>query len=129
MRSSIAKTVGNALDSLDVSKTFSGALPWVNTQDSFVDVYAYSSPVFVGTFPVINGKVQMSGVDFSALQAGGHHLVFQGQTSGAISLMAIVVAKSLAVTGVDSAVPFGAASILLLLGLGLRILATRRRRA
>ena len=55
-------------------------------------MYAYSSPVFFGTFPVINGQVQMSGINLSALQAGGHHLVFQGQTSRAISAMAITVA-------------------------------------
>jgi len=87
-----SQTVSNPLTNLDVSKPFSGALPWANTQDSFVDVYAYSSPVFVGTFPVINGQVQMSGMNLSALQAGGHHLVFQGQTSRAISAMAITVA-------------------------------------
>jgi len=41
---------------------------------------------------VINGQLQMSGINLSALQAGGHHLVFQGQTSRAISAMAITVA-------------------------------------
>ena len=91
------QTVGNPLDNLDVSKPFSGALPWANTADSFVDVYAYSSPVPVGTFPVIKGKVQMSRINLSALQGGGHHLVFQGQTSRAISVMAINVAIHLPV--------------------------------
>ena len=126
-------TTDNPLDSLDASKTFSGTLPWVNTQDSFVDVYAYSSPVFLGTFPVVNGKVQITGVDLSALQAGGHHLVFVGQTSGTVSVMAVTVAAAgsvslLSSTGVDPAVPIGAAGILLLLGLGLLIVAARRRR-
>ena len=124
-----AETVGNALDSLDASKTFSGTLPWPDRADSFVDVYAYSSPVFLGTFPVVNGKVQITGVDLSALAAGGHHLVFVGQTSGTVSVMAIVVAKGLAVTGVDPAVPIGAAGILLLLGLGLLIVVADRRLA
>ena len=91
------QTVGNPLDNLDVSKPFSGALPWANTADSFVDVYAYSSPVPVGTFPVIKGKVQLTDVDLSTLQGGGHHLVFQGQTSRAISVMAINVAIHLPV--------------------------------
>jgi len=135
-------TTGNALDSLDVSKTFSGTLPWSDGADSFVDVYAYSSPVFLGTFPVVNGKVQITGVDLSALQAGGHHLVFVGQTSETVSVMAVTVvapevaavvpassSSVLAVTGVDPAVPIGAASSLLLLGLGLLIVAARRRRA
>ena len=122
-------TTDNPLDSLDASKTFSGTLPWSDGADSFVDVYAYSSPVFLGTFPVVNGKVQITGIDLSALQAGGHHLVFVGQTSGAVSVMAIVVAKGLAVTGVDPAVPIGAAGILLLLGLGLLIVVADRRLA
>ena len=86
------QTVGNPLDNLDVSKPFSGALPWANTADSFVDVYAYSLPVPVGTFSVIKGKVQLTNVDLPALQEGEHHLVFQGQTSGAILVMAINVA-------------------------------------
>ena len=123
-------TTDNPLDSLDVSKTFSGTLPWSDGADSFVDVYAYSSPVFLGTFPVVNGKVQITGIDLSALQAGGHHLVFVGQTSETVSVMAIVVEKGgLAVTGVDPAVPIGAAGILLLLGLGLLIVVARRRLA
>ncbi|WP_158253229.1 Ig-like domain repeat protein [Cryobacterium sp. N19] len=135
-------TTNNALDSLDVSKLFSGTLPWSDGADSFVDVYAYSSPVFLGTFPVVNGVVQITGVDLSALEAGGHNLVFVGQTSGTVSVMAVTVAapvaapviparssSGLAVTGVDPAVSIGAAGILLLLGLGSLIPVARRRRA
>ena len=134
-------TTDNPLDSLDVSKTFSGTLPWSDTADSFVDVYAYSSPVFLGTFPVVKGKVQITGVDLSALQAGGHYLVFVGQTSGTVSVMAVTVvapevapvvaaddsSSVLPSTGLDSNVPIGAAGILLLLGLGLLIAGRRRR--
>ena len=108
-------TTDNALDSLDASKTFSGTLPRSDGVDSFVDVYAYSSPVFLGTFPVVNGKVQITGVDLSALAAGGHHLVFVGQTSGTVSVMAVTVVAP------------EAAGILLLLGLGLLIVVARRR--
>jgi len=136
-------TEGNALDSLDVSKPFSGTLPWSDTSDSFVDVYAYSTPVFLGTFPVINGTVQITGVNLSELAAGGHQLVFIGQTSDTVSVMAITVAAveaaavvpasssdRLPVTGSAPAVlPIGAASILLLLGSGLLIAGARRRRA
>ena len=85
-------------------------------------------------------------VDLSALAAGGHHLVFVGQTSGTVSVMAVtvvapvvaseaaaVVAASsssvLSSTGVDPAVPIGAAGILLLLGLGLLIVVADRRLA
>lgn len=122
-------TIDNPLDSLDVSKAFSGTLPWSDGTDSFVDVYAYSSPTFLGTFPVINGKVQLSGLDLSALRSGGHHLVFQGQTSGAVQVMAVTVAETLAATGLNLALPLGLTSILILLGLALRLLTTRTRRA
>ena len=136
-------TTDNPLDSLDVSKTFSGTLPWSDGVDSFVDVYAYSHhPAFLGTFPVVGGLVQITGVDLSALEEGGHHLVFVGQTSGTVSVMAVTVklppdaaaavpagsVSLLSSTGADPAVPIGAAGILLLLGLGLLIVAARRRR-
>ena len=134
------QTAGNPLTNLDASKTFSGTLPWSDGVDSFVDVYAYSLPAFLGTFPVVDGLVQITGVDLSALAAGGHHLVFVGQTSETVSVMAVTVvapeaaavvlvgsSSGLASTGVDPAAPLGAAGILLLLGLGLLIVAARRR--
>ena len=89
---------------------------------------------------MVNGKVQITGVDLPALAAGGLRLVFVGQTSGTVSVMAVTVvapeaaavvpasvSSVLSSTGVDPAIPIGAAGILLLLGLGLLIVVDRRR--
>jgi hypothetical protein len=127
-----SESVGNPLTSLDPTKPFSGALPWADASDSFVDVYAYSSPVFIGTFRVVGGKVLMSGLDLSALRLGGHHLVFQGQTSGTISAMAITVAvELLAATGPTAATTglLAAGGALLLLAGLFAVIGSRRRTA
>lgn len=81
------------LTSLQSDAPLTGTLPWSSDADSYVDVYAYSSPVYIGTFSVVDGKVQLD-ADLSALEAGGHHLVFVGQTSNAVKVMAITVAPA-----------------------------------
>lgn len=111
-----------------VSGDQSGTLYW-GGGDSFVDVYLYSSPVLVGTFPVVGGAVDFS-LSASLLAAAGpgaHTLVFQGQTSGALQSVAITVV-ALAATGVDATMPLIAGGSLLLLG-GALVLVRRRVRA
>jgi hypothetical protein len=120
---------GSGLTSIDPSAPFDAALPWSDTSDTFVDVYAYSSPLLVGTFPVIAGVVDLTGVDLSALQPGSHHLVFVGQSSGAVSIVAIGIAAAaptLALTGTDAVGPTIGALSVLLLGLTMVILARTR---
>jgi hypothetical protein len=120
---------GAGLTAVDATKPLDASLPWVDASDSFVDVYAYSSPTFLGTFPVQGGAVVMNGADLGALQAGGHHLVFLGQTSGTVSIVAFTVAAAgaggaatgdptLAVTGVDGVGPAIGGIFVLLVGLG-----------
>ncbi|WP_185740423.1 beta strand repeat-containing protein [Homoserinimonas aerilata] len=87
-------------------KAFTASVPWSDASgDQWVDVWAYSSPVFIGTFPVIDGVLQITGADLSALGAGDHHLVMVGQTSGTDQVAAISVA-----TPTESAVPPAAAA-------------------
>jgi hypothetical protein len=118
---------GTGLDALDPSKPISGELPWTGQGDSYVDVYGYSSPIYLGTFPVVNGKVVLTGLDISALEAGGHHLVFLGQTSGALSVVAIAV-DTLASTGANPMPYLVIGGVLLLLGIiALGIVTVRRR--
>lgn len=114
--------------------------------DSFVDVYAYSAPILVGTFPVVNGQVQiaLSGALLTALDPGSHTLVISGQSSGIVQAAAFSIAAvtssttdpgdtsvgapvaSLAATGAPTIVPLGSAALLLLLGAALFV--PRRRR-
>ncbi|MET0974633.1 MAG: hypothetical protein ABWX82_03065 [Leifsonia sp.] len=95
--------------------------------DSFVDVYVYSKPILVGSFPVVNGVVQVSlsaGI-LSQLAAGAHTLVVVGQSSGAVQSVSLSIAPTLASTGFDAAIPAGGAALLLLVGAAL-ILVRRR---
>jgi uncharacterized repeat protein (TIGR02543 family) len=94
--------------------------------DKFVDVYAYSTPLFVGTFPVVDGKVQivLSPAMLSALADGTHTLVVTGQTSGAVQAVSFRIVDTLAATGFDRA-PLGSAGLLLLLA-GAALLLRRR---
>jgi hypothetical protein len=92
------------LSSIDANLPLSGVFVWAGQADAFVDVYAYSTAVFVGSFPVINGNVVLTNVDLSHLLPGDHHLVFQGQTSGALAVIGVTVAEApgeLARTGSD----------------------------
>ena len=124
---------GADLSDIDVSQPLSGELPWPNDEDDWVDVYAYSTPIFLGTFPVVNGKVQLTGVDLSALEAGKHRLVFIGQTSGATSVAAFAITEAaeegsrLAASGATDALPIGiAAALSLIAGLALALRHRRR---
>jgi LPXTG-motif cell wall-anchored protein len=96
--------------------------------DDFVDVYLYSSPISVGTFPVVNGvaQVTLSASVLSELAAGSHTLVVVGQFSGIVASVNLSVAAALAATGFDVVAPAGAALLLLLLG-GALVLVRRRR--
>lgn len=122
---------GQALGALDASKPLTGELPW-SSPDSFVDVYVYSTPVFVGTFPVVNGKVILSGAALPSLAAGTHHLAFVGQSSGALQVLQVQVvpaAAGLANTGSTVTAPLVLSGLLLLVGAGIVLIARRRRTA
>lgn len=113
---------------LNPTQPYTATVDWFSG-DSFVDVYAYSTPTLVGTFPVIDGKVQivLSPAMLSSLAAGTHTLVITGQSSGAVQAVAFSISKTLAATGVNPMLPLGSAALLLLLGAALVIV--RRRRA
>lgn len=109
---------------IDPGKSHTANLGWTGA-DSFVDVYAYSSPVFVGTFPVVNGVAQitLSPAVLGQLAAGTHTLVVIGQSSGAVQ--SLTLALGLAATGFDATAPVTVASLLMLVGATL--MTTRRR--
>jgi hypothetical protein len=121
---------GDGLNSIDPEKSFDATLPWTGEGDSFVDVYAYSTPVHLGTFPVRDGVVILDGVDLSVLQDGSHHLVFIGQSSGFVSVVAVTLAAApaLAATGIDAGMPLLVGTVLFMLGAG-ALLYSRRRSA
>jgi hypothetical protein len=122
------ESVGLPSGSLSSAKGHQAEVTWWSP-DSFVDVYLYSTPVFVGTFPVVGGVVEidLSADVLSQLGAGGHTLVVLGQSSGAVSSVKISVAATLAATGVDPILAFSASGALLLLGAGALIAARRIR--
>lgn len=79
---------------------FVASMPWAGSNDDqWVDVWAYSTPTYIGTFPVINGVLKITGADLSALAAGDHHLVLVGQTSGASEVMGFAIAEPASVPG------------------------------
>lgn len=99
-------------------------LQW-SSPDSFVDVYVFSTPTFVGTFPVVNGVAQiwLSAAVLAQLASGGHTMVVTGQSSGAV--MSVAMSIGLPVTGVDVTLPLTMGSLLVLLGASL-VVARRR---
>lgn len=110
---------------LDPGAAHTANLPWY-APDSFVDVYIFSTPTLVGTFPVVNGVAQiiLSKAVLAQLSTGNHTLVVTGQTSGYVQSLAI--ALGLAATGTDNpVVPVTVASLLLLIGAAL-VIARRR---
>jgi hypothetical protein len=121
------ESAGLAAGSLNPGQAHTATVDWLSA-DSFVDVYAYSTPVLVGTFPVVNGQVQivLSSAMLSALAAGSHTLVIAGQSSGSVQAVAFSITKTLAATGVETIVPLGSAALLLMLGAAL-VIASRRR--
>ncbi|WP_104083470.1 hypothetical protein [Cryobacterium sp. Y11] len=122
-----AASAGLPATGLDVTKPYTATVDWAGA-DGFVDVYAYSTPTLVGTFPVVNGKVQvvLSPAMLSSLAAGTHTLVISGQSSGAVQAVAFSLSKTLAATGVETIVPLGSAALLLLLGAALVVVRHRR---
>jgi hypothetical protein len=123
-----ADIVGLPLAGLNPGKDYTANVAWYSG-DSFVDVYAYSTATYIGTFPVVNGAVQvnLTSAQLTALGAGAHTLVAVGQSSGGVNSASFTVTAVLASTGFDPMVPMGAAAALLVLGGGLMVL--RRRMA
>lgn len=74
---------------LDLSD-FTAWLSW--TGDETVALYGYSTPTYLGTFPVVDGRAQISGVDLTALGEGAHHLLIVGEQSGAFQVAELEVA-------------------------------------
>jgi LPXTG-motif cell wall-anchored protein len=111
-------STGLPAGALDTSKAHTANVAWFSP-DSFVDVYVFSSPVFVGTFPVVNGVAQitLSTAVLGKLAAGNHTLVVTGQSSGAVQSVALAI--GLPATGSDPTVPVTVASLLMMLGAGL----------
>jgi LPXTG-motif cell wall-anchored protein len=117
-------STGLPAGALDASKSHIANVTW-SSPDSFVDVYAFSSPVFVGTFPVVNGVAQitLSTAVLGKLAAGNHTLVITGQSSGAVASVALAI--GLPATGSDPTVPVTVASVLMLIGAGLMFVRRR----
>ena len=108
------------LSGVDPEKPFEGSFAWGDPSDAFVDVYSYSTAEFLGSFPIVGGAVQLSGVDISHLAPGDHHLLFVGQTSGSLAAIQFAVLRTLAVSGVETVgVALLVAAPLLAIGLGL----------
>jgi LPXTG-motif cell wall-anchored protein len=135
------QAVGLGVGALDPAEQHTAKLEWW-AQDSFVDVYLYGpTPIFVGTFPVLDWAVRID-LDpelLSQLEAGGHTLVVLGQSSDAVSSVSLSLDEAhkstdsdgepaLAATGADPTLALAASAFLLLAGAG-AILATRRRRS
>jgi len=120
---------GGSLDAVDPKKPFTGELAWDGDGDENVEVWGYSKPVYLGTFPVVNGVVQITGLDLKALEAGGHRLVFVGESSGRVRVLAITVA-GLAVTGPADSMPLLlAGGALVVVGVAVVVGMRLRRRA
>ncbi|WP_187977211.1 right-handed parallel beta-helix repeat-containing protein [Mycetocola sp. JXN-3] len=134
---SVQAAPGVDLTKLNPAAPFTATLPW-SANDAFVDVYAYSTPTLLGSFPVVDGAVVVAGADLSKLPAGEHHIVFQGQTSKSVAVIAVAVTAAhpvaagtpaaLASTGADGVLGLGVAGgILLLIGAAALGLVRRRR--
>ncbi len=68
------------IGSMDMSN-FTAWTPWP-ANDTAVEVWSYSWPVYVGTFPVSGSRVGLIGLDLASLGPGTHHLVIRGVESG-----------------------------------------------
>ncbi len=113
---------------LDPTKGYTATI-LVGAGDSYVDVFAYSAPVRIGTFAVVGGQVQvpLTASTLAALGAGTHTLVTLGQSSGKVNSVQFSIASTLAATGVSTdAVPFALAGVALVLG-GVLLVVRRRK--
>lgn len=113
---------------LSAEKTYTATVNWSAQSDSHVDVYAYSTTTFLGTFPVVNGQVQitLTPAMLAALGGGAHTLVLIGQSTGSVQAVGFVVA-ALPFTGAgDPTVPAIVGGMLLMLGAALVIVRRRR---
>lgn len=109
------------------STTPATATVWVGAGNSFVDVYAYSTPTVLGTFPVVAGAVEvpLTAETLAALGGGAHTLVLIGQTNGFVAAVSFEVA-ALAATGSDvGLLPIAAGAGALLLGAALVLIRRR----
>lgn len=123
-----ASEVGLPAGELNPGTAQTATVPW-EAGDSFVDVYMYSTPVLVGSFPVVDGSVQitLSPALLQQLEAGAHTLVITGQSSGEVKAVSLTLAATLAATGADVVGPITAAALLFMLGAALVVV--RRRQA
>lgn len=123
-------STGLPAGALNPTASYTANLTWA-AGDSFVDVYAYSAPVFVGSFAVVDGvaQINLSAKVLGQLAAGDHTLVAMGQSSGAVQAVDLHIAPMLAETGFDAAGPLTAAAVFLLLGGALVFVRRRHARA
>jgi hypothetical protein len=99
----------DANGAFDLTAPFSASVEWNGVNgDQWVDVWARSTPTFVGTFPVIDGFLQMQGADLSILGEGDHHLIFVGQTSGANQIVSLTLATTAQATTPSNATAISA---------------------
>lgn len=115
--------------SLNPQQDYTAVISW-DGPDSFVDVYGYSTPVFVGTFPVVDGSVavELDAATLTELGGGAHTLVLLGQSSGDVGSLRLDIAAMLAATGAAPAPALGAGALLTVFGVA-GIAFGRRRRA
>jgi LPXTG-motif cell wall-anchored protein len=119
------------LSQFDPTKPLSGDLPWAGDGDTYVDVYAYSTAKYVGTFPVVDGKVVIDSADLSFLSTGAHHLVFVGQQTSSLlvanlTVVAAAAGATLAFTGENAAPALALGGALIVFG-GVLFVMRRRR--
>lgn len=123
-------SAGLPAGALNPNTSYTANVAWM-AGDSFVDVYVYSAPVFVGSFAVVDGvaQINLSAKVLGQLAAGEHTLVVTGQSSGAVQAVALNIAPMLAETGFSAAGPLTGAAVLLVLGGALVFVRRRYARA
>jgi hypothetical protein len=84
----VPASVSSTPGAVDFGKPFSGSMPWTSL-DTFVNVYSYSTAVYKGASPVVNGRVELENLDLSQLTPGAHQLLLVGQTSQMLSAIAL----------------------------------------
>lgn len=72
------------------------SLGWDGGADGLVDAYVFSTPTPIGSFPVTQGRIDvtLSAAQLAALGGTDHHLVLIGQSSGAIRALPFALASS-----------------------------------